>query len=635
MFKAILEKEFSKIKYIYLVLICIFLSSLFYLYFNLRQNFSNIEPHSMLWYEAVHIGNLYYEDLKFLPYIAAIIIALSQFLPEIHKNKFRLVLHLPINQNKMLFLYLGVGFLLLLILNIILVLGLYFISLSLYPKLIALSAIKTSLPWIIASFIIYNGCVSIMIEPYFKRKAFLTFIFFSISSILFLSMEYEAYNNSYLFLFFLLISSFFIPLLSLYRFKNGTYSLWEEKRLLPKITFIILAIFTYISLSFYLPYYFKEFSKDSTLATYIFYSAKEKKFVYKQHLGNHNFKYKDSLDNILSKKEYEKALPFVFWKNLDIQGRLPIIINSNAYSKAQIKKSRQSFKFTYKNLSENKNQILLYPLFNANSKKGVISFPSLMFTLDKGFRVYESEDNSINKKLSLEYTKILEDKKFSFPAKIIAGKTTNLKPLDEGYFILDKKNNLFHIKKYDDKLYVKNIFYNKKIKIKDIKISESKKREFYGVILDEKNRLYMLSYKNYELIPIKLKYYNALTMELEIYADVLNKIIRYKDKNIVYASVYDTDFKLIDIFKAEIPQINSIYETIFSYIFPFYIKRNEYKIYEDYIFKIGSYKAFLLNFLFCLIYIIFCKSRFTKRTLFKTFLILFGGIYTIIFINLI
>ena len=81
-----------------------------------------------------------------------------------------------------------------------------------------------------------------------------------------------------------------------------------------------------------------------------------------------------------------------------------------------------------------------------------------------------------------------------------------MKPLDEGYFVLDNKNKLFHFKRYDDELFIKNVSYDSKIKITQIKIAESRKKEFYGLIIDENNNAYVLMYKNYNFVKLPLKY---------------------------------------------------------------------------------------------------------------------------------
>lgn len=635
MFQAILSKEILKIKYIYLGLLLLLSCSMIYLYFDIVKSFFAIEPHSMKWYEAIFIGNIYYDILKFIPALCAIVLALSQFLPEVHKKKFKIALHLPINQNKMLLLYITVGIFLLSLINTLFLAGLYISSSSFYTNLITISALKNSIPWIIASYIIYNGLVSVMIEPYWKRKSFLIVLFTLLASMLFLNKEYEAYNNVLFLYIFILILSFFIPLLSLYRFKNGNTNLEENHSLISKIAISIIVLFSFIILSFFLPKIYKDLIHNDSLGTYVFYSSKNKEFVYKKHFGEHKFIYGNSKGDTLNQKAFEDSLPFVYWRNLDIQKKLPITINNEVYTKAKIKKARQSFKIDYRDLKENKNQIDLYPLFNPSSKKGMIAFPNMMFNLENDFLVYESEENILDKTLSNKYSKIFKENNFLFPAKIIAGKTTNIKPLDEGYFILDSKDDLFHMKVFDNKMKMNQITYDKNIKIKNIKISESRKKEFYGVLLDEKGELFIISYDNYTLKSLALQNYDSKRMKLEIYANPINKLVRYQDKQNIYALAFDKDFNLLDTYKTDIPQINEYYKDVFSYLFPFIIERNEYKTYEGYNFKINSYKAFILSFIFAFIYFLLFRKKNFLSTIIKSILILIGGIYALFFITFI
>ncbi len=636
MFRAILSKEYLKVRYIFLGLIILFFAGLFYVYLDLVKSFAAVEPHSMMWYEAIHIGNIYYEDLKFFPSIAAIVIALAQFLPEIHKNKFRIPLHLPINQNKMVLLYLSVGFLLLLVLNIVLVGLLYFISLKLYPNLVALNVFTTVLPWVLASFVLYIGTSSIMIEPYWKRKGLLMVLFFLISAIFFTNSSYGAYENVSLILFALVGFTLFIPLLVLYRFKNGDFSLLSEKSLIPKFAygaFVVLSIFI---LSFWIPKTYKGVVKDNSLASYVFYSPTQKRFIYKQHFGNHNFIFGDSKDNIFTRKEFEEGLPFTYWRNLETQNKLPIVVDGREFHKKEIKAARQSFKIEPTDLFDHKKQIEIYPLFNPSSKKGMIAFPEMMFSLKDRFTVYQSEPNGIDETLSIRYTKLLQDKGFTFPAKIIAGKTTNIKPLDEGYFIVDAKDKLFHMKKYDDTLYLNEVSLDKKIKIRHIKISESRKKEFYGSLLGEDNSLYLITYDNYKLVKLPLKGYNPDIMTLQIFADPISKTIRYQDDKQIHAIGIDKEYNLLDTFTVSIPQINPLYKNIFEYIFPFYIEQDIYKSFESYRIMIGSYKAYIISALLALLYIAFLyfRKKDIKSHIMKIVFVFLTGVFGVIFLLL-
>ena len=610
MFKAILYKEFIKIKYVYLILLTFLILLLLILYLDIIKSFFAIEPHSMLWYKAVFLDNLYFDKLKYFPSFCALIIALAQFLPEVHKKKFRIPLHLPLSQNKLILYYLGFGFFLLSFINILFLISLYFISNTYYNALISHSAIITTFPWIISSYIIYNSCVAIMIEPFLKRKVFLIFIFIALVSLLFLNTNYEAYSNVLYFYLLILVLSFTIPMLSVDRFKNSNISFFSNQKILSKIANYSLLLFFIFVFSFYLPKLYKDLVQNNSLATYVFYSSTQKNFVYKKHYGEHVFTYGNSDEKSLSKEEFEEALPLVYWKNLDIQKKLPLIINGKSYDKNSIKKARQSFRFDYRDLDT--KQIQLYPLFNPNSSIGTIAFPNVMFNIQDRFNVFDSEENTLDEKLSLKYTNIFKKNGFLFPAKIIAGKTTNIKPLDEGYFIQDSKNDLFHMKVYDDEMFLKEITYNKEIHIQAIKISESRKKEFYGLAIDYDNQVYIISYDNYKFIRVNLPNYDASSMKLELYANVINKIIRYKNKKEIYTLAYDKDFNYIASFKTGVPQINPIYEEIYNYLFLFIIEKDRFKKEEQYLIKLGSAKALLSYFFFLLIFLTYKKIS-TKK----------------------
>jgi len=471
-----------------------------------------------------------------------------------------------------------------------------------------------------------------MIEPFWKRKAFLSVLFLLLASMLFFNSEYEAYNNILFFYTFILLLTFLVPLLSLYRFKNGNTALNEHPSIISKGAIFTLIFFSFLTLGFYLPHIVKQLSKDNSLATYVFYSPTKEKFVYKKHFGEHNFAYGDNLERSFNQKDFEEALPFIYWKNLDIQKKLPLVINGVKYNKSEIKKARQSFKLDYKDLKETNKQIQLYPLFNPNSKKGTISFPKHMFNLDAGFLLLDSETNKIDKKLGESYNKLFNEKEFSFPSKIIAGKTTNIKPLDEGYFILDSKNNLFHMKVYDDIMSLNKINYNKNIKISNIKISESRKKEFYGILLTKDNEVYIILYKNYKLIKLPLKNYNPINMKLEIYANPLNKLVRFQDDKNVFAYAFDKNFNYVSDFKTSIPQVNNTYTKIFDLLSTFHIENNKFKNYEEYIFKLHSYKSFIFSSILALAFFLTFRKKEFMPTLIKSLLLLFGGIYALCFI---
>ncbi len=372
------------------------------------------------------------------------------------------------------------------------------------------------------------------------------------------------------------------------------------------------------------------------MASYVFYSPTQQRFIYKQHFGNHNFIFGDSKGQTFTRKEFEEGLPFTYWRNLEIQKKLPIVVAGKEFHKKEIKAARQSFKIEPKDLFDHKKQIEIYPLFNPLKNKGMIAFPELMFSLKDQFTVYQSEPNSIDETLSNRYTNLFLEKGFTFPAKIIAGKTTNIKPLDEGYFLVDAKEKLFHMKKYDDTLHLNEVHLAQPIKIKHIKIAESRKKEFYGSVLSEDNTLYLITYDDYKLVKLPVQGYNPEHMSLQILADPLSKTIRYQDDKQLNAVAIDNAYNYLDKFSISIPQIDPLYQNIFEYIFPFYIEQDIHKSFESYRIMIGSYKAFIISALLALLYIAFLyfRKKDIKSHLLEIVLLFLTGIFGVIFLVL-
>ena len=210
-------------------------------------------------------------------------------------------------------------------------------------------------------------------------------------------------------------------------------------------------------------------------------------------------------------------------------------IKSKDYSAQEIKDSKLGFEYNFKMLKEKK--VELYPLFNPQSDIGIIKFPEEFFGIFKdGAYIYDF-DNEYLKDKSEDLNQKLKELNFSFPAKKIWGKTTNIKPFDLGYLILDNQNRLFNLKKYNDKVELKEIFYPKDIKIAHISISENKQKNLSAYAIDENSNFYLLNW-DFKFTKLDLKNFDYKNMRLKLVADPINYLIRYDDEKNYYATVF-------------------------------------------------------------------------------------------------
>jgi len=201
----------------------------------------------------------------------------------------------------------------------------------------------------------------------------------------------------------------------------------QKSKLIGRVTFILMLGVIWLIVK---PDFTKEFTHY-----YSFYSPILKEFVYQKNNGNHNFEYKTKQGKNLTSEQYKASLPFVYWKDLDIQGKLPITIQNQSFDKTNIKKSRMSLEYRPKYLKN--SRLKLFPFFNPISTDGVIRFPeTALYIHDKRFELYDF-DTKFLKEETKTVNQLLKAHNVNFPIKNIYGKATNMKAFDLGYFFID------------------------------------------------------------------------------------------------------------------------------------------------------------------------------------------------------
>ncbi len=527
MINSIIKKEWLKLKFYFLGIIFLIVSSLIYFAFHLDFAFATIEPESMMWYKFAHLEDKPYYYLSYLFCGIGAIISVAQFLPERIQDRIKIMAHLPLNLRDSLFyhLFIGVGFVTLLC--TILTISLLLILLNYYPDVIIQVAFKDTIAYSFASIVLYVGLSSVIIE----KKPIIVFVKFLIISLFITSfLKNQFFVEDLVWLLFL----FFIPFVAL----DSFYSIKQQRlnSLFFKVSgLLIIGVLFYGGYVNYKENYKKEFNRY-----YIFYSNILKDFVYQKNFGDHRFEYGIQGKKTFDRIKYESYLPFVYWRNLDIQGKLPFKIDDIEFDKKIIKKSRLGFSYNPNMLK--KLEVKLYPLLNPQSDKGMIKFPEEMFSItSKGAFIYDY-DNGRNSELSDDLNIELEKNNFKFPASNIWGKPTNMKPYDKGYLVLDSKAQLFNIKRQDGQIEVNKIFYPKGINLAFIKLSENKQKLLSGYAIDTNSNFYFLTW-DFKFVKLELVDFDYKLMKLKLISNPMNYLIRYDDGVDYYAAVFTKDKK--------------------------------------------------------------------------------------------
>lgn len=530
--KAIYKKEWLKLKW-YLPALCLAAgATATHFGFRLYSAYASIEPESMMWYRFAQLEDKPYSYLAPFFLFTGAVMAFAQFLPEAAQNRVRILTHLPIPLKALVRHHLIAGGLGLVAINGLLTVLLTTIMAIYYPPEIVKITSRDCLFWMLPAFTLYLGLSSVIIERSLSRK-WTKLILAVLATVLFYKDRYGSIDLIIVLVALWLLLAVYDSFLSVktLRLKTLLYSGGAVA-----LCGLILLIGTIR--------YQQEFAHNFQ-RFYIFYSPLLKQFVYQKNNGGHQFEY-GTPQQTFDRQAYEDSLPFVYWKNREMQGRLPVVIAGQSYDKEQIKAARLSLQYHPDQLETKEAQ--LYPLFNPLKDKGVIPFPEKILSLNPdSIAVYDCESVKIDSTLTEEINHKLKEAGLAFPIQKIWGKTTNMKPFDWGYFIKDAQNRIFNLRRADNQLKVVSINPEPQVdEIVHMRMSENRQKNFYGYAIDATSRVYLVGYPDYCFIELQLDNFNYRSMSFHLIADPLHYIVRYDDNKTYRATLFDKHYRLLD-----------------------------------------------------------------------------------------
>lgn len=396
---------------------------------------------------------------------------------------------------------------------------------------------------------------------------------------------------------------------------------------ISRYAIIILAV---LSLSIFLPnLYWMAFDKP-ILSPQISYSPIIEDFVYTQKDEKGDNLYMDTKGVVYDRKSYEKLLPFSFYYNLDKWGVLPDTIKGFPTTISSIRRNSQFVRI--RSVYMHTPMIRLNPLFESQSDFVRLEMPDELFRIDNKIEFLDARSNTVVDSLTNTFNQALKDQGFQFPAKYIAGNPTTRKAFDEGYFVTDQANNVFHLKKIKGQPFCVKTGIPTDLNIRYITIQENPRREFYGLLVTQSNDVYLITYNKYQLIKLPTDGYDADTMDLMFFIDPLYRTIKYYNDHEVTCIATDLNYNPIDKYTTSwTPKSEWTRSKIAAALFPFQIERQNER--TDYILFNLHYNGWLalIGILIALGITIIVKTMVYKEKLkenwFDLLVVAFSGLY--------
>lgn len=419
---------------------------------------------------------------------------------------------------------------------------------------------------------------------------------------------------------------------------------------LAGLGFFLLIIFV---LSIYLPMIYGKVFIKKIEKTHLFYSPVSRDFILREQftkpvpgqglkkgMGHHTkIAYQKADKSFITRRDFEKHLPFIYYKNMELWGLLPIEINGQVFDKNTIKKNRRVLELKSRDITDQGPLTPIWPLLESNPVRARLAFPDDRFRMTyDAMEFINADTNKIDKILTEKFTRALTEKGFVFPARSVNGKFTILKPFDEGIFIVDAEFHVFHVKRVNGNPFVIKTPIDPNLQTRHIKISENRQKLYYGLLLTKSGQIYLLSYNQYQLIPLSLEHYQPDLMNLKLIFNPIFCTAVYSDQSIIRAKVLDQNFNPVAQFSHTMSRAEtSLAKQVFSAIFPFaiYFDTKENRFLSFHI-KSGGRQALIgLTFFLGLhlLWTIFYKK--SKLQPLETGIVALTGIYGLIAVNFI
>ncbi|PIE61026.1 MAG: hypothetical protein CSA29_05500 [Desulfobacterales bacterium] len=215
MLVAIFRKEFFKIRWAWLLVLLANIGLMAYVAVSTRRLFMLDHP-EVVWYRVLHLGQIHFDTMMYLPLLSGILIACFQFLPEMWGERFRLSLHLPVTPGRIAMAHLIVGLVAYTLTALMDLFILMLITATYFPIQGVATSLVTALPWTMAGAAAYLGGALTLLEPNYRLKAVNLGLGAGVAGLYMVNGMPGAYGPSLLFLVLplaLLMSSILLPVL--------------------------------------------------------------------------------------------------------------------------------------------------------------------------------------------------------------------------------------------------------------------------------------------------------------------------------------------------------------------------------------------------------------------------------------
>ncbi len=210
--------------------------------------------------------------------------------------------------------------------------------------------------------------------------------------------------------------------------------------LFARYAFVFCAV---LVMSVYLPQLFDLAFGQRVAKSHLFYSPVLEKFIWRDSLLEPPPDAKESMHHALflqmdqdgrtyDRQEFEKALPFIYFKNMELWGLLPLELKGQSFDRESIKNNRQVIELAPSLLAGRYPDDTVHPLLESLPDSARLVFPEERFRLGREMEFINADYNTRDPDLTKKFTQALATAGFQFPANWPRARKPSSNPLTRG-----------------------------------------------------------------------------------------------------------------------------------------------------------------------------------------------------------
>lgn len=387
--------------------------------------------------------------------------------------------------------------------------------------------------------------------------------------------------------------------------------------------YLVLLLFVSLTALWGIPELVKTATNDKGRYPFVYFSSIKKKLLFKEFDGRQDALHDDE-GRIYSEQEYDASLPLFNYRQLTVNGEMPDTIDGLAIDAKTVRVKQMTFR--YSPSEKNTPEIGLYIMYESLPKKAKLESPGDVFRLNRSIEFIDAQSNTVNIEKSEIFRAALVKAGYAFPAQWTYGNLNIRKPYDEGYFSLDAKGELYHIKMVNGRPFVRNTQIDPQIEPAFFSMQEPADKRFYGFLFDKKGNIYIIEENggSYKTVRLDIAPINLDADELMIIGNLMYWTVSVQTAQGKHFYALETE-SLKQLRNAYVAAPVNRWNTFARWLFPVYpVFKDAHSAYIAPRLHFSGWQAFAVNALLAaLTLIVFSRQTGRKR--------IFNAIYTLLF----